>query len=963
MPDEMKKTILFFIAILFGVSLTGQSGDGLTPATAYYGTITTARTWTFAYNGGTIYVGPTGNEDLTITTGGSLTIEAGVTVIFCTTGSDLRITGTGSLTAIGNSSAPITFTKLSSISTWGHLSFEGSTGISQLTYCLIENGYKSGTGVEGYGGGIYINCNNLTLTNCSIRYNFATYGGGIYVNSSSPHIINCSINNNTAQTTGGGILFDLNCPSIVENCIIANNLSNGSGGGGGVFAGDNVGNLQFFNCDIISNTTTSHNGNNIRFYRNVSSPYPVFQNCIVWGSNNGIMFTFSANQASIFVNCGIMGDASAYTNCISLNAVNNDPAGPNFYNVTPGSEDYRITFVSPLRDAGLSTGAPLTDILGNSRVGPYDIGAYEVQISGNLWIGTISTDWFTSGNWASNSPPPIRADVVIGPSAHNPILTANVRTNNLTVELSSALTISAGVTLTSTSVQNNGTLTINAGAIFNITSLTNSGTFIIQPGGQSTATGLLTNNGLVDLNSDNTAMFSFIFNSYSGSGTVNSQIYFTGGDAGSRQFRWHYVAVPASMSKSVFTNINQFDLLRYDDSRITGLTPNKEMGWQWHDGWNGSTTVPADAFATLDVTRGYNFYNATPVTATLTSTSLLSDLGTVNMQYSGTAPDDNIFGWNLVGNSLTCSIDWNNVDWSNGGQINNAVYFTRDNAVAAFVDGTGINGGSQFIPPLQGFFVQTRAGGQSINFTGTNVHSGQSYFKGKGSDATPQVRFEIWQGSKQDETVIRLKDESTNLFDGKFDASKWLSGAGIAQIYTHLPPGDYSINTIPFPKVLTEIPVSIVIPADGTYSIQRTTLQGLDNYNVTLTDNTTGLITDLKSTSTLSFSATAGTTTNRFVIKISNISTGVENPVISNNKFNIFPSNGMLNIQTFSDEWDGKSGSVKVIDLTGKTISDRNNTEFSKNSLVQVAAPVTKGIYIVEIKSGVLRYVGKVVIR
>ena len=117
----MKKIILFFIAILIGVTVNGQLvGDGITPATAYCGTITNARLWTFAYNGGTIYVGQTGNEDLTITTGGSLTIEAGVTVKFCTTASDLKITGTGILTANGSGSSIITFTK-DTQATWGHI--------------------------------------------------------------------------------------------------------------------------------------------------------------------------------------------------------------------------------------------------------------------------------------------------------------------------------------------------------------------------------------------------------------------------------------------------------------------------------------------------------------------------------------------------------------------------------------------------------------------------------------------------------------------------------------------------------------------------------------------------------------------------------------------------------------------------------------------------------------------------
>jgi hypothetical protein len=71
----------------------------------------------------------------------------------------------------------------------------------------------------------------------------------------------------------------------------------------------------------------------------------------------------------------------------------------------------------------------------------------------------------------------------------------------------------------------------------------------------------------------------------------------------------------------------------------------------------------------------------------------------------------------------------------------------------------------------------------------------------------------------------------------------------------------------------------------------------------------------------------------------------------------------MINIQTLSDEWEGRLGSVNVLDLTGRIVSNLNNSEFSKNSLVQVAAPRANGIYMVEVKSGFLRYVGKVMIR
>ena len=173
----MKKTILFFITILFGVSVAGQlGGDGKTPATAYYGTITNTQSWTNAYNGGIIYVGQNGNEDLTIGIGGSLTIEAGVTIKFCTTASDLKITGTGILTAIGTSSSYITFTKDVQAS-WGHISFEGSTGSSLLDHCIIEYGLKTGAGIEGYGGGIHINSSSVSISNCLVHNNSSVWGG------------------------------------------------------------------------------------------------------------------------------------------------------------------------------------------------------------------------------------------------------------------------------------------------------------------------------------------------------------------------------------------------------------------------------------------------------------------------------------------------------------------------------------------------------------------------------------------------------------------------------------------------------------------------------------------------------------------------------------------------------------------------------------------------------------------
>ena len=93
------------------------------------------------------------------------------------------------------------------------------------------------------------------------------------------------------------------------------------------------------------------------------------------------------------------------------------------------------------------------------------------------------------------------------------------------------------------------------------------------------------------------------------------------------------------------------------------------------------------------------------------------------------------------------------------------------------------------------------------------------------------------------------------------------------------------------------------------------------------------------------------------------ISTGFENHYLSQKKFNIYPANYQINIEPLADEWNGKTGTITVFNIIGNRISTLPNSEFLKNSLIQIDAPATRGIYIVEMKSGVMRYAGKVVIK
>jgi hypothetical protein len=521
---------------------------------------------------------------------------------------------------------------------------------------------------------------------------------------------------------------------------------------------------------------------------------------------------------------------------------------------------------------------------------------------------------------------------------------------------------SAGVTLTSSALTTvSGILSNNTGSVLSL-----------APGNQLTASGILTNNGTLNLHSDETRIFSLMMNSYSGSGTANIEMYLTG--AGSPNYKWHYVAVPENLSdKTVFTSINSKNLLRYDDSEIPDGTDHTNYeGWIWHDGYKTGDTeggpYSGTAFTTLEIGRGYNFYHTNTFTVAVFSNlhSLQTTLGPLSLQYNGSGKIiPATYGLNLLGNSLTCGIDWNLVTAASG-DMGNAVYYTTDNKLGTYLRGApaGINGASKDIPPLQGFFVKTSATGTSLDFSAAREHTTQVRYKKGDVTADPMVMLELNKSGNQDETLIWFNEKATNSFDGSYDALKLFSAeAGYDQIYTVSGSEKLGINGIPFPSSKIIIPVGVRFLCSGSdYKIIASQIQGLDDYKVTLTDKGNANITvDLKKTDRYSFSSEAGIFTDRFFLTITNILTDVPDIIVSDRAFNIFVINRILNIELLKSEWEGKNSTICIYDPEGRKVIQQNNVEWYSGERKQIPLNISNGIYIVEIKADKLKFVSKII--
>ncbi len=293
----------------------------------------------------------------------------------------------------------------------------------------ITNGYATGSWPDSCGGGILCyNGSCPTICRCKVTDNFGGSGGGIYCYTNSPmRIIDCEITNNTVNGGGGGIVCYGNSGALISNCIIAsntqesyggilsnasdtqiinclivNNVTNGSSEGAGAGVGcvgsGTSSNVLIANCTIANNTaSTGQNGGGIYCGDNTGV---TLNNCIIWGNSTGgsghQLYAWSSSLGVALNYCDYSNGANDIggtgtvtpTACIQQN--------PLFVNAAGGN--YRLSGSSPCIDAGSNALVPpgiTTDLDGNPRMreSAVDIGCYEggytYQIV-NISSGTVT---------------------------------------------------------------------------------------------------------------------------------------------------------------------------------------------------------------------------------------------------------------------------------------------------------------------------------------------------------------------------------------------------------------------------------------------------------------------------------------------------------------------------------------------------------------------------------------------
>lgn len=246
---------------------------------------------------------------------------------------------------------------------------------------------------------------------------------------------------------------------------------------------------------------------------------------------------------------------------------------------------------------------------------------------------------------------------------------------------------------------------------------------------------------------------------------------------------------------------------------------------------------------------------------------------TFPITYSPDAGDDED-GWNLIANPYPSTIDWDatGTAWTRSG-VNNAIYIWDpvSESYTTYVDGVGTNGGSQFIPSSQGFWVQAFQASPSLTIGETAKVPNDVAWK---SAAPRSDFFKVAITSPSDITTdlgLRVHENATASFDHGLDAY-FLGSTNVNKPAIAVKDAEdraYSVYSIGTLQNVQAIPLYVKVGQTGVYSFNfNNVAQFKGGTCVRFVDNETGAVTPITDETVVEINLASGEYTDRFTVEM-----------------------------------------------------------------------------------------------
>jgi hypothetical protein len=320
--------------------------------------------------------------------------------------------------------------------------------------------------------------------------------------------------------------------------------------------------------------------------------------------------------------------------------------------------------------------------------------------------------------------------------------------------------------------------------------------------------------------------------------------------------------------------------------------------------------------------------------------------------------DASIDGYNLVGNPYPSAIDWDATTGWTKTNVDNAIYFFKTNAYASYVNGTGTNGGSQYIPAHQGFFVRRTqpnfAPGTIKMDNDVRVHNTTAFYKSLNNNT---LRLKVEGNNYSDETVMRFSENGSTGFDQNDDAYKMFGYPEVPQLYTKTVDGALlSINTNYSLIDSASVPLLVKVGVNGTYTITASEISSFNtNVLIVIEDNKNGISQILNTNPIYSFYADTLDAPNRFTVKFITNTNKVEDN--DDGDMILFVSNKDLYVNLSSV--NTQNANLEVFNLSGQIIM---NKLIFTNQLNTIHTELPVGCYLIRISNNSVLKTSKIII-
>jgi hypothetical protein len=256
-------------------------------------------------------------------------------------------------------------------------------------------------------------------------------------------------------------------------------------------------------------------------------------------------------------------------------------------------------------------------------------------------------------------------------------------------------------------------------------------------------------------------------------------------------------------------------------------------------------------------------------------------------------------GFNLVGNPYPSYLNWSDVATASTNVDATMWYRTKvgvDYKYYTYLTGTGAleqdgitvpAGVSNFIPPMQAFWVRVSAGQTSGSLAFTNSMrdhkdiSGNALRAPSAKKSTNQLlRLQVSNGINDDETVVYFNPNVTNGLDSYDSPKMFNNNDAIPEIFTLADNEKLVINGMQNMPLNQEIALGFVPGSASSFSIKANELTNVpSNVKVILKDNVTLAETDLTDAATAYQFTPEVSSTNRFsiVFRTAGAVTGMDN--------------------------------------------------------------------------------------